>query len=114
MRTNVRQTSRASYHSLRHIDTQECRIARLLYSCQDGLAISEIAQKLRMDKSAVSARLGSLRFTDDKQPRRFLLDGAEMEVVEKGKRKSTVSNVTCLTWTVQPAGQPAQLTLNLN
>lgn len=114
MRTNARQTSRAAYHSLQHVGSQEERIARLLAYHETGLTIGEVAQKLRMEKSTVSARLNGLRFTKGKEARRFLLDHAEMEVAETGKRKCTISGVTCLTWTVQPAGQPAQLTLNLN
>ena len=113
MRT-TQQTSRASYHSLQNVGSQEDRIARLLAYHSTGLTIGEVAQKLRMEKSTVSARLNGLRFTKSKEARRFLLDHAEMEVAETGKRKCTISGITCLTWTVQPAGQPAQLTLNLN
>ena len=111
---SAQPTSRAAYHSLQHVGSQEERIARLLAYHSAGLTIGEVGQELRMEKSTVSARLNGLRFTKSKERRRFLLDGAEMQVVETGKRKCSASGVTCLTWTVQPAGQPAQLTLNLN
>ena len=112
MGTNTQTTSRAAYYGLQHKDTQETRIARLLYS--EALTIGEIAKRLCMEKSTVSARVNGLRYTIEGERRVFLLDGCECEVFSTGKRKCSQSGVTCIAWQVLPAVADPQLKLNLN
>lgn len=105
-------TSRAAYHSLQHKDTQETRIARLLYS--ESLTIGEIAKRLHMEKSTVSARVNGLRYKINGERRMFLLDGCECEVFNAGRRKCSQSGVTCIAWRVLPAVADPQIKINFN
>lgn len=117
MSNRVTSTSRAAFHNIAHVDTQEARIVRLvLYYTQQGhdLTLGEIARILRMEKSTVSARLNGLRNNRDGSRRVFLLDGAEYEVFQNGTRKCSLSGVRCAAWQILPAVAPVQLQLNLN
>lgn len=113
MGNNIQPTSIAAYHGLQHKDTQETRIARLLAS-NNGLTIGEVAKTLHMEKSTVSGRVNSLRYTIEGERRVFLLDGCECEVFSTGKRKCSQSGVTCITWQVLPAVADPQLKINFN
>lgn len=118
----VQATSAAAYKALTTKEFQCERLARmLLYVTNNGgnMTIGEMAKKCRFDqKGTVSARLDELRHKRTiygKLPRTLIIDGAFYQVKEAGKRKCTVSGVTCLTWVMVPASQPSsQLEITLN
>lgn len=107
MKTNVTATSVRAFHQLEGKQTLHVKILALLStSLLKGLTINEIANRLNLERSTVSARLNEL-----KKMEHFIWNNKLSRLYLVATRKSMESKVQGEAWGIQDATQPTQLKL---